>query len=995
MSSNRSFRRTFLCGAAIGALTLSGAAWAQDADPETDAAEEIIEIAEEVPGEARQEKITVTGSLLQRDEFSSASPIQVITAEVASLEGLVDAATILQGSSLAAGSTQINNQFGGFVVDGGTGVNTVDLRGCGTTRTLVLINGKRPGPSGVRGAVGAFDFNNIPGSIVQRYDILKDSGSTIYGSDAVCGVVNVITRTSIDKPEINFSVTKPFDTGGELYSIDGAYGFNLENGNISLAASYRMNEDLSLGDREFLNCDQDLVTDPATGQSVDRLNRSVTNNGGQRNCGNIYFNTVLDRVFGDRLIPSPDGRVLPTGSGGTVAGYRPRENGPLVGDPLGRSFYEDVLEDPRYLTEDAINKSEIFSAYAVADFDFDALGGINWVTEGLFTNRKTTSEGWRQFFPDIRGNTTFFGGFFGYANDPLYDNPLNTVALPVTIWPSNSEVDIDYMLVQTTLSGDFGNAGFLSDFAWSLGGNYSKSDGDLTRNQIIASRTGDWSLSDDAPDFDYFDPGFLAGTGPVYDAAYAALTENETGNTEYSQWLINGNIAGELFELPAGAVGGAIGFEVREYEITDTPGPFTLDGDLWGFTTSGITTGTETVSEVFGELEIPILKGQKFAEELTLNLSGRAFDYETSGSDSIYKIGLNWQMNPSLRLRATKGTSFRAPALFETYLDAQTSFTGQFGIDPCIEWGESQNGNIRANCAAEGIPDDFQNLGASARVISGGNGDTLLPETSDSFTAGVVFTPTFADFNIAVDYFEFEIDDQIGQLGAGSILAACYGGEPAQFATNAFCDLFERAPANDASAPFAIDNVLDTFLNINSQLQRGIDLETRYERDFDFGSVVFDAGGTWTLESLTSLFAPGTVDGIENNDSNGSIGDPSFVADGRISLERGNYTYTWFTNYVGNTSNNRFADTPDGIGEPYFGLNANVDYTAEAVFYHGASVRWEGDSWTFTGGVRNLFDETPPTVSSEAATVRGNFPLVATQYDLRGRRAFMQVSKTF
>ena len=171
MSSKRSFSRTFLCGVAFGALTLSGAAWAQDATTET-TEDEAVEVVTEKPAEdeARQEKITVTGSLLRRDEFTSASPIQVITADTASLQGLVDSASILQGSSLASGSTQINNQFAGYVVDGGTGVNTVDLRGCGTTRTLVLINGKRPGPSGTRGAVGDGALQGV--ELVQRGDQL-------------------------------------------------------------------------------------------------------------------------------------------------------------------------------------------------------------------------------------------------------------------------------------------------------------------------------------------------------------------------------------------------------------------------------------------------------------------------------------------------------------------------------------------------------------------------------------------------------------------------------------------------------------------------------------------------------------------------------------------------------------------------------------------------------------------------------------------------------
>ena len=763
-----------------------------------------------------------------------------------------------------------------------------------------------------------------------------------------------------------------------------------------MAASYSFNEDLSVGDRSYLDCEQDRVTDPVTGELLDRVNGSITANGpsGNRNCGNIYFNTVIDRLTGERLIPSPDGIVTPTGTGGTIPGYRPRLNGPLL-DGSGRDFYEDVLESPLYLSQDAINERELLSIYGVADFDLGIFGGTNWVTEVMFTNRKTVAEGWRQFFPDIRGTNPFFGGAFAYANDPTYANPLNTVALPVTIWPSNTEIDANYTYLASTFSGGFGNAGPASGWAWALGGNYSVSDADYTRNQIIASATGDWSLSDDAPTFDYFSEEFLSGN--YSDALFDTLTSFDTGNTEYKQWLINGSVAGDLFQMPAGTVAAAVGFEYRDWEITDVPGPLTQSGDVWGSSTSGITKGSDTVTEIFGEIEIPLLAGQRFAEEVTFNVSGRAFDYESFGQDSVYKANLGWQVNPAVRLRVTQGTSFRAPALFEQFLEAQTSFIGQFGIDLCDDSDglRANNTRVDTNCLAEGIPNGFSNIGASALVISGGNGDTLEAETSDSFTAGIVLTPTFADVNIAIDYFEFEIDNQIAQLGAGSILAACYDSDPAQFATNAFCDLFERAPATDPSAPFAIDNIQDQFLNINSQTQRGVDMEARYEHEFNFGTMLVDLGATWSFESNVSLFAPGTVDGLTNNDFNGTIGEPSIVADSLISLERSDFTYSFFSDFVGHTSNARFADTPDGIEEPYFNTIANVDYDAEATWYHGASVRWTGDTWTFTGGIRNLFDEHPAAVSAEAATVRGNTPLNATQYDLRGRRGFLTVSKTF
>lgn len=350
---------TLLGGAALSCLLHVNAIAQEDDDTEI----EISTIDENVDDDALlQEKVVVTGSLLRRSEFSSASPIQVLTAETATLEGLISTADIIQGSSIAAGSVQLNNQFGGFVIDGGLGVNTVSLRGLGDQRTLVLLNGRRPGPSGTRGAVGAFDLNLIPDSAVTRAEILKDGASTIYGSDAVGGVVNIITRTSIDEPELTVEVNAPFSSGGESFSIDGAYGFNFDTGSVALSAQYTKREDLSVGDRSYLSCDRDLVRGSA-GILIDRVDRSINAGTPNENCDNVYANTFINALnFGERYIPSPDGVTT-----GPIAGYRPRTNATYLTAAEGPAYFEDDLYDPRVDSEDAINAQETLSLFATSD----------------------------------------------------------------------------------------------------------------------------------------------------------------------------------------------------------------------------------------------------------------------------------------------------------------------------------------------------------------------------------------------------------------------------------------------------------------------------------------------------------------------------------------------------------------------------------------------------------------------------------------------------
>ncbi|WP_213271756.1 TonB-dependent receptor [Hyphomonas sp.] len=1035
MKNLRFSRSRILCGAALGIMSLASTAYAQ-----TEGEEVVTTTEEPAEDEARQEKITVTGSLLRRDEFSSASPIQVITAEIATLEGLVNSSQILQGSSVAAGSTQLNGQFTGFVVDGGTGVETVDLRGCGGTRSLILLNGKRPGPSGTRGAVGAFDFNVIPGSIVQRYDVLKDSGSTIYGSDAVCGVINVITRTQIDRPELTVNYSQPFESGGEQLTVSGAYGFDFMGGSIALAAEFYEAKELNVGDRSYLDCSEDLVYDPNTGVRLDRENRSVTAGADSRACSNIYFNTVIDNVTGQRLIPSPDGITGGTNLGGVIPGYRPRVNPNYSAS--GPAYYEDVLVDSRQAEVDAINGNQRVSLYGVADFDLDILGGVNWQTELLYNERETTADGIRQFFPQIRGlGTALPASITRYALSPTYANPLNSVFQPVTIWSSDAGVDLKYYYAGTSLSGDFKGLG-LNDWAWELGANYAYSDGDYSRNQIVASRTGDWSQfgpngsyaprrdaqgnvildrngfaqvtpiagSGAAPTYDVTSPEFLSGNGPAYDAAFNALNEWETGNTIYDQWLVQGSVAGPLFSLPAGEVQAGLGFEYRKFSIEDVPGDLTRGevisvtdtvtgtayqarvADIWGSSTAGITAGEDSVAEIFGEIEVPLLRGMPLVEDLSFNASGRAFEYDSFGQNEVYKLGMNWQMTPAVRLRGTLGTSYRAPALFELFLDSQTAFLGQTAIDPCASLANETNPLIIQNCNAIGITAAYTGLGSSATIISGGGAGNLDAETSESSTVGLIFTPTFAPFSVALDYYEIQIDDQIAQLGAATILQGCYAAENFP---NEFCNLFIRAPSDSPGNANNILSVENSYLNVNQQTFRGIDLTARYEQDFNFGTILTEADASWALEREVQLFAPGTQTGFDNEDGNGTIGQPSMTANFRTVLSRGDFRYTWFMDYVGRSSNERFSSTPGARNTPYFGTLANRDYNLEAVTYHGLSVEYRGDNWRLIAGVRNLFDEAPPTVSTGGATRRGNTALVATQYDLRGRTGFLTISRQF
>jgi iron complex outermembrane receptor protein len=241
------------------------------------------------------EEVVVTGSRIKRTEFTTASPVLIITSEDASLEGLLSTTEILQTNTLAAGSQQINDQTTGFVTENGPGANTVALRGIGSSRTLVLLNGRRLSPAGARGQLAAADLNVIPSSIVQRTEILKDGASSVYGSDAIAGVINLITNQNLDEARINFSGTNVFDGGGETQNFSGSWGKTWnDKSNVSVSFEHYKRDPLLVQDRDFLNCAQDLLqnvtTDArsllasSTGQSLDIID-PVT---GQSKCYNIF-----------------------------------------------------------------------------------------------------------------------------------------------------------------------------------------------------------------------------------------------------------------------------------------------------------------------------------------------------------------------------------------------------------------------------------------------------------------------------------------------------------------------------------------------------------------------------------------------------------------------------------------------------------------------------------------------------------------------------------
>jgi iron complex outermembrane receptor protein len=502
-------------------------------------------------------------------------------------------------------------------------------------------------------------------------------------------------------------------------------------------------------------------------------------------------------------------------------------------------------------------------------------------------------------------------------------------------------------------------------------------------------------------------------SGKFTPAEQAFLLGHEEGKTSYDEQELEASITGDLLTLPAGKLGAAFGVDARHMTIDDTPGFNDLNGNLWGQTTAGITKGSDTVKEVFGEVDAPLVKGGPFMKSLDLQASARYTHYDIGGSNSTYKVGLNWQVNDWLRLRGTKGTSFRAPALYELFLANQSGFLPQGSVDPCINYMNSGNANIVKNCASQGIPNNYTGASSSATVFTGGGAGHLKAETSDATTIGFILTPTFVDFSVAVDYTDITVNNEVTTFGAGNIVTSCY--ESNSFPNSPFCSLFSR---NLAAGPnqFHIDTVNNSYVNVAHQTERAIDVTARYRHDFDFGRLEVNTSLTWDLENTTQLFS-----GVAQPSYNGTtfaFKGPAFTGLTNIRFDHGPWSALWTIQMIGGGSDRDLLGTSNSLSTRYSSTCTNItgavgncstiattgianttlplavfekSYT-EMTMYHTISLRRTWDTLMIQGGVQNLFNERPPSVSSNefrdgTAALNG--------YDMLGRRFFLSIQKKF
>jgi len=605
------------------------------------------------------------------------------------------------------------------------------------------------------------------------------------------------------------------------------------------------------------------------------------------------------------------------------------------------------------------------------------------------------------------GPRTLQQGSATYTTTPGDGRAILTAGRRLVELPFRHNVD-DHNVWRTALGfrGDLGDASdkFLRNLNYDVYYSFARSE-DSSRQEGAASRSR------------YAAALLSNGTTPpvanifgqnLSEAAVNAIKINATNTTNAQQEVAAGTLGGDLFSLPAGAVGFSVGVEWRKAEAEYIPDEYLRSGDVVGFNPGLPTSGETTSKEIFGEVRIPILADLPLIKNLTANGGYRSSDYDLEGVGrvSTYLYGLDWRLNQSFAFRGQFQRAIRAPNIADLYGGLQLNF--QTLTDPCSSRSAAatQTPAVRALCESTGVP-ALSVFGAGVQpdaiipTRSGGNAD-LQEESSDTRTFGFVFTPSFLPGLAAtIDYFDIKLDGAIAQLGGGAqnTLNLCY--YTVQDANSDFCQAVHRNPATGGiTVPYSLD-VLQA--NIGALETSGIDLNAKYGFDVGWGGLGdasgsrFDINTTWTY---TDEFTVTPMQAVPQN-KNRCVGAYGSTCGEPIPEYKGVTRFTWTTGPLGVSLRHRYISsvTTDryvlpktaGLTPPSKATFSNP--TFDAMNYIDLSATYDiGEKIEIYGGVNNVFDEDPPIVAGFGGY--GNtFPAT---YDYAGMTMFLGFNvKTF
>lgn len=1033
------------------ALALSAPALAQDQDAAAD--EEI-------------EEILVTGSRIRRDEFSSAAPMQVFNIDAARQLGVSSISELLQRSTIANGQqfdATLNTNAGNSNASeapptGGVGSANVGLRALGPERTLILVNGRRLGSSSIRGAPAQPDINLLPLNMVERIEVITEGASSIYGADAVAGVINIILRNDFEGMEVTGNVELPQDGGGEIAQFSILTGARGDRASLVFSAEFFERKRVRAGSREPCLRDS-LVTDDSTGEVIDT-------------CSNGFFdNSVLDVVNNPNDIfvfytpGSTDGGIMNWTSSGGLPITPP--DGRLPGTNGGSLFTFDPQynDDNERLNSDLVQPMTRFSAVLQGKVGLDWFGGNEeFFFETYYFNRHAVNiAATEQIFPtipdvipqeDANGNIIVDG-----TGAPiLVDNPMNPFpnfpVAPIYTIDALAQVrtiELQHFRAVAGFRGDI-PSGALADLNWSYEAfaSYDRGVGfqsqpvlnevnlDLVIDTLRLDADGNaicgtnvlfdfgFRTPQECVVIDWFAPSLFESlaNGDATDGRFATQAEEDflvatrLNRTVVEQFNTALYFTGNVMELPAGNVGMAFGFEYRKdtinsfVEFLGATGNNAAENNL----SEGATVGSRDIFDIYAEVNIPLIEGKPMIKYLGVEGAGRYTEESNFGSEITQRARITYRPNDWIQLSGSYGTSFRAPNLRETFLAAQGGGVGGRN-DPCSIPAAARVGNVYdpaldtrsattlQNCIDSGADPTQLGLQASVTIPTtvGGNANDLLPETSRSYTATLQVSPPVSDafeVDFAVSYFDISIKNTILAPDPIVILARCFNG-PANLASP-FCDRVNRDATGNTSPLFNfVSNVDGSFVNVGIVTSKGIDVNTRLRFTLEnLGDTPVDV--TWTTALTFQLERDELIfedDPLGVDDLNGDFGIPKRRLTSTLSLVRDRFEFLWEIRHLSGTQAQRSildgSACATGNALSSF-VSQSVSFICKAAgrWYNDVALTYRLDSVIFTAGVNNLLDTRPPLISSGAGSNRLN-RITSSGYDQFGRTFFFNATAAF
>jgi len=978
------------------------------------------------------EEVVVTGSRIQTPNETAISPITTVSAADIQATGLTRVEDILNNLPMVfAGQNST-------VSNGSDGTATVDLRGLGAVRTLVLVNGRRLGPGG-DGGTNVSDINQIPTELIERVDVLTGGASSVYGADAVAGVVNFILNTHF-----------------EGVKIDATYNFNQHN-----------NSDSSI---------QSVVT--AAG---DALPSSNVNTGFDKSVSIIMGSNFADNKGNATAYITYDNQAATlesqfdysacTLAGNGAGGYHCGGSGTsahgeflaygLVGTGVTALF--DNTVDP---------KTGLFRQFTAADeYNYGAINyylrpNERW-TAGTFVNYDINAHAtaymdimWTRnnSAAQIAASGSFFTSVFVPCADPLMtaqeasivcapgnaaaqgaiglpnSETVNGVVYPGTTFylgrrnveglPRTTIFSSDSIHLTTGVKGDFADAWTYDVYAQrSMVDDATDTINYLSEPGVIAAMnviTGPALLPNGLVNPSAGKPECVAtytGTattpcvpwnvwvpGGVTQAQLASLYIPQEDQGNVTENVVSGSVTGDLgkygVKLPTADDGVQVNVGAEYRSEASAFNPDLAEEEAIGEGVGGPATpvaGDFHVSEVFTELSIPLVQHAPGFESLGLDAGYRYSDYTIGFDTSTYKFGLEWAPVKDIRFRGSYQRAVRAPNIFELYNPQSVGLDGT--SDPCAGATPTYSA---AQCAFTGVSAaQYGHIGANpANQYNGetGGNPNLTPEVADTYGLGFVFQPSFVpNLSLSVDYFDIKIKDVIGTIGENQILNSCATtGDPT------FCNLIHRAPGNGSLWISNAGFVVDTDQNLGSLSTKGIDVKASYRQPLPaLGSLVFSLEGT-KLNSLAIQTLPNGASFDCEGFFGGTCGAPN-------SSWRHVMNVTWSTpwdglnlglrwRYIGSASSEETSSNPQ--------LAGTVPGIASVPSYNYLDL--EGDWVLYKNirmqvGINNVMDKDPPifvgtdcpVISTGPSGSDCNGNTFAGTYDAMGRYIFIHLSAQF